>query len=62
MYSMKSWTTIEGSPIPQGVAWVEEEQAYNFAIYSKHAESVTLLAYKEDDVLNPVFSHSLDYL
>lgn len=59
---MKAWTTIEGSPFPQGVAWVEEEQAYNFAVYSKHAESVTLLAYKQDDVSNPVFSYTLDYL
>ena len=59
---MKAWTTIEGSPFPEGVTWVEKEQAYNFAIYSKHAERVTLLAYKDDDVSTPVFSYSLDYL
>ena len=38
---MNDWATLEGSPFPQGVAWVEEEQGYNFAIYSKHAESDT---------------------
>ena len=25
--------------------WIEEEQAFNFAVYSEHAESVTLLLY-----------------
>jgi hypothetical protein len=34
-----------GNPLPLGVKWIEEEQAFNFAVYSEHAESVTLLLY-----------------
>lgn len=59
---MTGWTAAEGSPFPQGVSWIEEEQAYNFALYSKHAESVTLLLYGEDDVVNPIFTYQFDYL
>lgn len=57
-----SWATAEGSPFPQGVTWIEAEHAYNFSLYSKHAESVTLLLYTENDLLNPVLTCSLDYL
>ena len=32
---MPSWATVEGAPFPQGVSWIEDEQAYNFALYSK---------------------------
>lgn len=58
----KSWTAIEGSPSPLGVSWVESAKAYNFALYSKHAESVTLLLYAEADLVTPVFVYRLDYL
>ena len=56
------WTQREGSPLPLGATWVSKESAYNFALYSKHAERVVLLAYREDDVVNPVVSLELDYL
>jgi len=46
-----SWASSEGLPFPQGVTWVEDEQAYNFALYSKHAESVTLLLLDPCDTL-----------
>lgn len=59
---MNNWTAYEGSPFPSGIAWIESEQAYNFALYSKHAESVTLLLYRKDDVINPVFTYHLDCL
>ena len=58
---MKSWTTTEGAPFPLGATWIEEEQAYNFALYSKHAESVTLLLYGREDFVNPRLSRPLDY-
>ena len=32
----------EGLPFPLGATWIEEQQAFNFALYSKHAESVEL--------------------
>ena len=56
------WTQREGSPLPLGARWVSQEAAYNFALYSKHAERVVLLAYTEEDLVNPVVSFELDYL
>ena len=29
------WTSALGSPNPPGASWVEEEQAYNFSLYSR---------------------------
>ena len=40
-----TWEQSEGSSLPLGVTWIEAEQAFNFAIHSEHAESVTLLLY-----------------
>ena len=57
-----SWATKEGSPVPLGATWVSEEQAYNFALYSKHAERVTLLLYASQDLVQPVFSYTFDRL
>jgi len=37
------WAAAEGLPFPLGATWIEEEQAFNFSLYSKHAESVELL-------------------
>lgn len=59
---VKSWASLEGSPFPQGVSWIENEEAYNFALYSKHADSVTLLLYGDKDVANPLYSYRMDYL
>ena len=60
--STTSWTAIEGTPSPLGVSWDESAEAYNFALYSKHAQSVTLLLYTEADLIIPVFMYRLDYL
>ena len=57
-----SWTAQEGTPSPLGVTWIESEQGYNFALYSKHADRVTLLLYRDDDVANPVLAHPFDHL
>ena len=57
-----SWAAAEGLPFPLGATWIEEERAWNFALYSKHAESVTLLLYGEGDALHPLSSVALDYL
>ncbi len=38
-----------GRPWPLGVEWVEEERAFNFALYSRHATGVTLLCYAKGD-------------
>jgi glycogen operon protein len=59
---MGHWTDAEGTPQLLGVTWVKEEQVYNFALYSKHAESVTLLLYSDDDLVTPLASRDLDHL
>ncbi|MBV8398818.1 MAG: glycogen debranching enzyme, partial [Acetobacteraceae bacterium] len=59
---MTDWAATEGTPFPLGASWVEKDSAWNFALYSKDAESVTLLLYAEPDLVNPVFTHRFDYL
>src|SRR5262249_19087582 len=44
-----------GRPWPLGVEWVEAEDAFNFALFSRHATGVTLLGYSEKDPAKPVF-------
>lgn len=49
-------------PAPLGVTWLESENSVNFAVYSAHAESVTLLLFSDTDYFNPCFSLHFDYL
>jgi isoamylase len=56
------WEQAEGNPLPLGVRWIEEEQAFNFAVHSEHAESVTLLLYSAADLVNPVLTFRFDFL
>lgn len=49
-----AWERVEGSASPLGATWLEEEKAYNFAIYSKEADSVTLLLYGEQEFSTPL--------
>lgn len=58
---MTSWASVEGQPFPLGATWIAEERAYNFALYSRHAERVSLLVYG-DDLLTPVFTYRFDPL
>ncbi len=62
MTTSASWTTTEGLPFPLGATRIKAEDAYNFALYSKHAQSVTLLLYTEGDIVNPVVTIRFDYL
>jgi hypothetical protein len=57
-----TWEQAEGNPLPLGVKWIEEEQAFNFAVHSEHAESVTLLLYAATDLVNPVLTFRFDFL
>jgi isoamylase len=59
---MNNWMAIEGSPLPLGVTWIEEEQAYNFGLFSRYATGVTLLLYSDQDYINPVFQLKFDFL
>ena len=58
-----SWASMEGLPFPLGATWVpEEEEAWNFAVYSEHAEQVTLLLYADADASAPVVAQQLHHL
>jgi len=59
---MATWAAAEGMPTPLGVTWIAEQQAYNFALYSKHATAVTLLLYRADDMVHPVVTYELPHL
>src|SRR6476659_5196173 len=48
-----------GRPWPLGVEWVQEENAFNFCLYSRHATGVTLLFYSEKDPARTVFEFHL---
>jgi isoamylase len=56
------WEQAEGSPLPLGVTWIEEEQAFNFAVHAEHAEGVTLLLYPSTDLINPLVTYRFDFL
>jgi len=57
-----TWVQAEGSPLPLGATWINEEQAFNFAVHSEHAESVTLLLYSANDLVNPLLAFRFDFL
>lgn len=59
---MPSWSQIEGSPEPLGATWLEREQCFNFALFSRHATSVSLLLFTADDLINPAQRIALDHL
>ena len=56
------WASQEGTPYPLGASYVEQARAFNFAIYSKHAERVTLLLFAESNLGVPMLSYEFDYL
>jgi glycogen operon protein len=57
-----TWEQTEGSALPLGVTWIEEEQAVNFAVHAEHAESVTLMLYAATDLVNPLVTYHFDFL
>jgi isoamylase len=57
-----NWPALEGSPFPLGVTYIPEEDAYNFALYSKNATDVTLLLYSVDDFVTPLIELWLEPL
>lgn len=57
----QKWSAKEGSAFPLGATWIAAEDAYNFALYSKHATRVTLLLFREGDPGKPAVEVELDY-
>lgn len=58
----RTWEQVEGSPLPLGATWIEEEQAFNFAVCGEQADSVTLLFYSSADLAIPGFVYRFDFL
>jgi len=58
---MNSWYTTEGAPFPMGVSYIQAEDAYNFALYSKNAGQVNLLLYNSASFTVPVVTKVLDF-
>ena len=50
-----------GRPWPLGVEWVPADEAFNFALYSRHAVGLTLLCYQEQDPLTPVLEFRFEH-
>jgi glycogen operon protein len=57
-----TWAHTEGLPLPLGVTWIEEDQAFNFAVYAECAETVTLFLYSRHDLANPILTFQFDSL
>src|SRR5690242_9079873 len=57
-----TWAQVEGTPLPLGATWIEEEKAFNFSIHAEHAESVALLLYSADDLVSPVLTFQFDFI
>src|SRR5215470_9518317 len=57
-----TWEQAEGTSLPLGVTWIEDQQAFNFALHAEHAESVTLLFYSSSDLVNPLLEYRFDFL
>ncbi len=58
--AVTSWAATEGLPYPLGVSRCDD--AYNFALYSKHATMVRLLLFADDDLTTPNVELALDPL
>jgi len=52
--TVEAWDK-EGGLGPPGAVWLENEQAWNFTLYSRHATGVTLLLYGATDFIEPLF-------
>ena len=55
------WEQSEGTPLPLGATWIEDEEAFNFAVYAEHADGVPLLLYSEEDVESPILTFPFDF-
>jgi isoamylase len=59
---MKNWELAEGSPNLSGSVWDQETRSYNFTLFSKEANKVTLLIYNAEDFINPIYRFDFDPL
>jgi glycogen operon protein len=58
----KTWHDFPaGDSWPFGATLIESEKAFNFAIFSRYATDVTLVFYRQEDVVTPAFSYRLHH-
>jgi len=57
---MNSWIAEEGTLGPPGVSWVEEADAWNFSLYSRQAQTLTVLLYGDHNYDEPIFEYEFD--
>ena len=57
-----TWAETEGTPLPLGATWIGDQQAFNFAVYTEHAERVTLLLYSAGDFAKPILTFPFDFV
>ena len=62
LVTIDAWEREEGTPAPLGATWVQQQQAWNFSLYSRTASAVTLLIYGANDTVVPVLAVPLDPL
>jgi hypothetical protein len=43
-----AWEASEGAARPLGITWIVPEQAWNMAVYARHAASVSLILFDDD--------------
>ncbi len=55
-----AWEQIEGVPFPLGANYLGGEEAWNFAVYSKHATAVRLVLFGDEQCEQPCFAYQLD--
>jgi len=56
------WAQTEGAALPLGATWIEDEQAFNFAVHAEDAETVNLLLYSAEDLATPVLTFPFDFV
>ncbi len=59
---MNLWQKEDGTLVPLGASWVEEDHAWNFAVYAKYAKKILLLIYNSSDLVQPIYTFEFDQL
>ncbi|MBO9202130.1 MULTISPECIES: glycogen debranching protein [Niastella] len=57
---MNHWKPEYGLACPMGATWNEALQGFNFAVYSKNADHISIQFFKKDTPQQPVFSFTFD--
>jgi hypothetical protein len=56
-----NWLGQEESALPEAT-WLGDEEAFNFALYSKYASEVRVLMCSREDTTHPLHEYKVDLL